>query len=90
MIAASHTPIPPRSIAAAKMPSLPQNPPVGGTPASDTMNAVIATPSNGADFISPAKSSIRRLGRRSDTAVATANDAEVHHRVDQDVGDRRR
>ena len=48
MTAASHGPMPPRSIAAWKIKNLAQNPPVGGMPASDTMNAVIATARTGA------------------------------------------
>jgi hypothetical protein len=74
---ASQMPTPPASIATPKMPSFPKNPPVGGTPARDTMNTVMPTASSGAVRISPAKSSSCRLGRRSDTNVTTANAPSV-------------
>ena len=54
--------MPPRSIAAWKMSSFPQNPPVGGTPASETMNTAMPTASSGAVSRSPAKSAICSVG----------------------------
>ena len=55
------------------MRNLAQNPPVGGMPASETMNAVMPTASSGARRTSPAKSAISRPGERRLTAITTAN-----------------
>ena len=65
--------MPPRSMAAWKTRILAQNPPVGGTPASEIMNAVIATARMGARRASPAKSVIRSVGSRRLTAIVTEN-----------------
>ena len=65
--------MPPRSIAARKIRIFAQNPPVGGTPASEIMNVVIATARSGARLASPAKSLMRSVGSRRLTAIVTAN-----------------
>ena len=65
--------MPPRSIAARKTRILAQNPPVGGTPASEIMNTVIATARIGARLASPAKSVISSVGSRRLTAIVTEN-----------------
>ncbi len=72
MITASGIPRPPRSIAARKMNNFAQNPPVGGIPASDTMNTVMPIARMGAIRTRPLKSEIISCGWRRLTAVATA------------------
>ncbi|GBC86895.1 hypothetical protein HRbin12_00894 [bacterium HR12] len=74
---ASTTPIPPRSIAARNTRNLAQNPPMGGIPARDTMNTVIATARRGARRARPAKSEMGRARDSRETAVTTAKAPSV-------------
>ena len=74
-------------MAAWKIKIFAQNPPVGGTPASETMNVGHRDGEQGAVFASPAKSVISSCGSRSADGDRHRERADVHDRVDQDVGD---
>ncbi len=77
MTTASATPIPPRSIAARKTRNFAQKPPVGGIPASEIMNTVIATAITGRACASPSKSEIGSARDSRESAVTTANAPRV-------------